>query len=46
MAYSYNNKVISVKEYTSLLVLSDVPHVFTYFRELLPTAQNGTQQID
>ena len=24
----------------------DVPHVFTYFRELLPTAQNGTQQID
>nr|VFJ70351.1 MAG: hypothetical protein BECKFM1743C_GA0114222_105542 [Candidatus Kentron sp. FM]VFJ75311.1 MAG: hypothetical protein BECKFM1743A_GA0114220_108242 [Candidatus Kentron sp. FM]VFK18245.1 MAG: hypothetical protein BECKFM1743B_GA0114221_105332 [Candidatus Kentron sp. FM] len=26
--------------------ISDVPHVFTYFRELLPTAQNGTQQID
>nr|VFJ73738.1 MAG: hypothetical protein BECKFM1743A_GA0114220_107382 [Candidatus Kentron sp. FM]VFJ75419.1 MAG: hypothetical protein BECKFM1743C_GA0114222_108432 [Candidatus Kentron sp. FM] len=26
--------------------VTDVPHVFTYFRELLPTAQNGTQQID
>ena len=22
---------------------TDVPHVLTYFRELLPTAQNGTQ---